>query len=89
MQLARMVGAEIYATVGSAEKVKYLMDTFGLPRSHIFSSRDTSFLAGVMRETQNRGVDVVLNSLSGELLHTSVSRQFQLPLYAHFAKQCF
>ena len=26
-----------------------------------------------MRETNNRGVDVVLNSLSGELLHASVS----------------
>ncbi|KAJ8123759.1 hypothetical protein ONZ43_g364 [Nemania bipapillata] len=72
IHICRMVGVDkIYATVGSDEKVQYLIDNFGLPRSHIFSSRDASFLPGVMRETGGRGVDVVLNSLSGELLHTS------------------
>ncbi|GAP88125.1 putative polyketide synthase [Rosellinia necatrix] len=72
MHICNMLGIDkIYATVGSAEKVQYLMDTFGLPRSHIFSSRDDSFLAGIMRETMDCGVDVVLNSLSGELLHAS------------------
>jgi NADPH:quinone reductase-like Zn-dependent oxidoreductase len=73
MHVCRMIGVEkIYATVGSPEKIKYLMDTSGLPRSQIFSSRDQSFLTGIMRETGNGGVDVVLNSLSGELLHASV-----------------
>ena len=47
------------------------MDSFGIPRSHIFNSRDTSFLTDVMRETNGRGVDIVLNSLAGELLHAS------------------
>ncbi|KAH9989423.1 acyl transferase domain-containing protein [Xylariaceae sp. FL0662B] len=70
--VCQMIGVDkIYATVGSAEKVQYLIDTFGLPRSHIFSSRDSTFLPCIMRETCNRGVDVVLNSLSGELLHAS------------------
>jgi NADPH:quinone reductase-like Zn-dependent oxidoreductase len=73
LYVCQMLGvSEVYATVGSPEKVKYLMDTFGLPPSRIFSSRDASFLPGVMRETAGRGVDVVLNSLSGELLHASV-----------------
>ena len=36
-----------------------------------FSSRDISFVKGVMRETQRQGVDLVLNSLSGELLHAT------------------
>lgn len=72
--VCQMIGVDkIYATVGSAEKVQYLVDTFNLPRSHIFHSRDASFLPGIMRKTDNRGVDVVLNSLSGELLHASVS----------------
>ncbi|KAI1828708.1 hypothetical protein F4861DRAFT_535124 [Xylaria intraflava] len=72
MYICQMLGVDkIFATVGSAEKVQYLIDTFGLPREHIFSSRDASFLPGVMRETEGLGVDVVLNSLSGELLHTS------------------
>ncbi|KAI0898853.1 hypothetical protein F4806DRAFT_493360 [Annulohypoxylon nitens] len=71
LQVSKMLGAEIYATVGSEKKVKYLMDNFGIPRNRIFNSRDASFAEGVMRETEGRGVDVVLNSLSGELLHES------------------
>lgn len=71
IQLAQMVGAEIYATVGNEEKVKYLMDTFGLPRNRIFNSRSTSFVDDVMRETNGRGVDLALNSLSGGLLHAT------------------
>ncbi|RYP89225.1 hypothetical protein DL769_000149 [Monosporascus sp. CRB-8-3] len=71
IQLARMVGAEIYTTVGSEEKVRYLTDTIGLPAYRIFSSRDTTFVDGLMRETLGRGVDLVLNSLSGELLHAT------------------
>lgn len=47
------------------------MDTFGIPRERIFSSRDNSFVDGIMTETCGQGVDFVLNSLSGELLHES------------------
>lgn len=47
------------------------MDTFRIPRNRIFDSRSTSFLPSLMRKTNNRGVDLVLNSLSGELLHAS------------------
>lgn len=47
------------------------MNNFGIPRNHIFHSRDATFLPDVMRETNGRGVDIVLNSLSGELLHAS------------------
>ncbi|KAJ5965134.1 uncharacterized protein N7479_005010 [Penicillium vulpinum] len=71
IQLAQMIGAEIYATVGNEEKVKYLMETFGLPRNRIFNSRNTSFVEDIMRETNGQGVDLALNSLSGELLHAT------------------
>lgn len=71
IQVSRMLGADIYVTVGNEEKVQYLMTEFGIPRSRIFNSRDSSFLTDVLRETQGRGVDYVLNSLSGELLHAS------------------
>lgn len=66
-----MVGAEVYTTVSNDEKVKYLMDTFGLPRNRIFDSRSESFVTDVMRETNGAGVDLALNSLSGELLHAT------------------
>ncbi|KAL2843596.1 acyl transferase domain-containing protein [Aspergillus pseudodeflectus] len=71
IRICRVIGAEIYATVGNEEKVQHLMETFGIPRSRIFNSRDASFYDNLMRETRGRGVDYVLSSLSGELLRTS------------------
>ncbi|KAJ5781109.1 hypothetical protein N7457_006269 [Penicillium paradoxum] len=71
LQVCRAVGAEIYATVGNDKKVAYLIENFGLPREHIFHSRNTSFQPDLMRATAGRGVDIVLNSLSGNLLHAS------------------
>ncbi|KAK2012837.1 KR domain-containing protein [Colletotrichum eremochloae] len=71
IQICKMVGAEIYCTVGSEEKIQYLGQSFGIPRDRIFNSRDGSFLPDVLKATHGRGVDVVLNSLSGDLLHAS------------------
>ncbi|KAL6856571.1 polyketide synthase [Trichoderma novae-zelandiae] len=68
IQLAQMVGAEIYATVGSADKKRFLMDTYGIPERGIFYSRDTSFGPAIREATGGQGVDVVLNSLAGDLL---------------------
>ncbi|KAI1764150.1 fatty acid synthase S-acetyltransferase [Hypoxylon sp. FL1150] len=73
IQVARMLGAEIYVTVGSEEKVKFLIENFRFARNRIFHSRDSSFVEGIKRETGGRGVDVALNSLSGELLHATWS----------------
>ncbi|KAF1951254.1 reducing type I polyketide synthase [Byssothecium circinans] len=71
IQLAQLVGAEVFATVGSASKKQLLMDRYGLPEDHILYSRDTSFADGIRRLTNGRGVDVVLNSLTGKLLEAS------------------
>ncbi|ODA79280.1 hypothetical protein RJ55_04873 [Drechmeria coniospora] len=71
IQIAQMLGAEVYCTVGNDEKIQYLIEQHKIPRSHIFNSRDSSFLGDVMRATNDRGVDVVLNSLAGELLQAS------------------
>ncbi|GLA83996.1 putative PKS/NRPS-like protein biosynthetic cluster [Aspergillus tubingensis] len=73
INLCQMLGAEIYASVGSEEKALHLVNTFHIPRHRIFNSRDSSFLPGILRETGGRGVDIVLNSLAGELLHASWS----------------
>jgi hypothetical protein len=58
-------------TVSNDEKVEYLMETFNLPRNRIFNSRSTAFVSDIMRETNGKGVDLALNSLSGELLHAT------------------
>ena len=57
--------------MGSDAKSTYLTSEFGISKDRIFSSRDMSFLPAVFQATDNKGVDVVLNSLSGELLHAS------------------
>ncbi|KAI1453383.1 putative polyketide synthase [Annulohypoxylon moriforme] len=71
IQVAKLIGAEIFATVGTDEKKQYLIDNFGLQADHIFNSRDSSFVSGIRAATDGRGVDVILNSLVGELLHES------------------
>lgn len=69
--IAKWVGAEIFATVGSSDKKHLLMDKFNIPATHIFYSRNTSFAQGIMRLTGGYGVDVVLNSPSGDGLRAS------------------
>ncbi|TGJ82080.1 hypothetical protein E0Z10_g6692 [Xylaria hypoxylon] len=71
IQLAKHIGAEIYATAGSIDKRQLLMNEYQIPPDHIFNSRSLSFAKGIMRMTSGRGVDVVLNSLSGEALRTT------------------
>ncbi|KAI6350677.1 hypothetical protein MCOR25_010479 [Pyricularia grisea] len=72
IQIARHLGLEIYATVGSAEKRKFITKTYNIPEERIFSSRNASFVTGLKRLTGGRGVNCVLNSLSGELLRQSL-----------------
>ncbi|KAJ5168895.1 uncharacterized protein N7482_004489 [Penicillium canariense] len=71
IMLCQMLGVEIFATVGNKEKARYLTDTFGIRKEHIFDSRSTSFAPNLLKRTRGRGVDLVLNSLAGELLLAS------------------
>jgi len=71
IQVAQYLDAEIYTTVSSEAKKRLLIERYGIQEDHIFYSRDTSFADGVRRMTAGRGIDVVLNSLSGKLLVAS------------------
>lgn len=71
IQLAQNAGLEIFATVGSNEKKKLLIERYGLEPDHILYSRDLSFAQGIKRLTSGRGVDIILNSLAGEGLVAS------------------
>lgn len=63
IQLARMAGAEIFATAGSPEKRAYLREHLGI--EHVFDSRRLDFADEILALTDNEGVDVVLNTLPG------------------------
>ncbi|KAJ8132485.1 hypothetical protein O1611_g1135 [Lasiodiplodia mahajangana] len=69
IRLAQHIGAEIYVTVGTDDKRDFLVDTFGIPTSHIFQSRNRSCVDDIMRETDGRGIDVILCSANGDLMH--------------------
>ena len=71
IHVARWLGAEVYVTTGTDKKVEFLASELGVPRERILNSRDDSFASDIMRLTNGTGVDVVLNSLSGDLLHAS------------------
>ncbi|KAL8420676.1 hypothetical protein RB594_003459 [Gaeumannomyces avenae] len=68
LALARHVGAEVFATAGTEAKRKFLHESCGLARNRIFSSRTAEFRDRVLAATGNRGVDVIVNSLGGELM---------------------
>lgn len=68
IQLAQSVGADVFATVGTPEKREYLKSTFGLGDDRVFNSRNTDFGDRVLAATGGEGVDVVLNSLTGDML---------------------
>ncbi|KAF3030660.1 t1pks [Penicillium rubens] len=69
--IAQSVGANIFATVGSPEKKNFLMETYQLKEDNIFFSRDMSFAEGIQHATGGEGVDVALNSLSGDALQAT------------------
>ena len=73
IQIALYLGASVFATVGSDHKRAFLREHYGLEDGHIFSSRSALFANAIIRSTSGRGVDVVLNSLSGDLLQKSMS----------------
>lgn len=71
IQMAKLKGAEIFVTVGTREKREFMMTQYNIAEDHIFSSRATSFAQSIKRLTNERGVDVVVNSLAGEGLRAS------------------
>ena len=62
IQWAHAAGAEVFATA-SARKRAYLRS---LGVKHVFDSRTTAFGREILEATGGAGVDVVLNSLTGE-----------------------
>ncbi|KAI1851631.1 hypothetical protein JX266_003093 [Neoarthrinium moseri] len=70
--LAQRMGAIVYTTVSSPAKKTWIIENLGVAPANIFHSREAaSFVVGVREATQGRGVDVIINSLTGDLMHAS------------------
>ncbi len=70
IQLARSAGARVATTVSTAEKAAYVA---GLGAELVIPYREQDFVEQVMRWTDGRGVDVVLDSLGGETFRSSLA----------------
>ncbi|WP_459546025.1 SDR family NAD(P)-dependent oxidoreductase [Nocardia sp. X0981] len=70
VQIARLLGAEVFATAGSPAK-RELLRTLGV--RHVFDSRSVDFADRIRAVTAGGGVDVVLNSLTGEAVERSIA----------------
>ncbi len=70
IQIARQVGAEIFATAGSPRKRDYLQS---LGIQHVMDSRTLDFADQIREATGGEGIDLVLNSLTGETIAASLS----------------
>ncbi|HEX4420309.1 MAG TPA: SDR family NAD(P)-dependent oxidoreductase, partial [Kofleriaceae bacterium] len=70
MQIARHLGAEIFATAGSPDKRAWLRAQ-GV--AHVMDSRSLEFSEQVLAATGGQGVDVVFNSLSGAAIEASLA----------------
>ncbi|AUH38868.1 type I polyketide synthase [Streptomyces sp. CMB-StM0423] len=69
LQVARRRGARVYATAGTEEK-RELLRSLGV--EHAMDSRTLAFADEITERTGGRGVDVVLNSATGEALVRSL-----------------
>ncbi|KAJ8919481.1 hypothetical protein NQ315_002102 [Exocentrus adspersus] len=73
IRLCLHYGCKVFTTVGTKEKRDFLKKTFPqLKDRNIGNSHDESFEQLVLQGTNGRGVDMVLNSLAGEKLVTSI-----------------
>ncbi|MXW06038.1 MAG: type I polyketide synthase [Gemmatimonadetes bacterium] len=70
LQIAQQAEAEVIATAGSKEK-RALLKTMGV--SHVMDSRSLEFAKEIMEKTDGKGMDIVLNTLSGPAMRASLS----------------
>lgn len=86
IQVAKWIGAEIYATAGSDEKRDFLRM---LGVDHIYDSRSLAFADGILADTDGQGVDVVLNSLAGEAVNRNLRVLKRFGRFLELGKQDF
>nr|WP_244955719.1 type I polyketide synthase [Streptomyces chrestomyceticus] len=70
VQIARYLGLEVFATASPGKWP--VLAAMGLDAEHVSSSRNAAFEADFLAATDGAGVDIVVNSLAGELTDASL-----------------
>lgn len=81
MLTQQYLGGTVYATVSTQQERDILTREYGVPDAHIFPNTEDSLTQVILTATDGRGVDVVLNSLSGAPLQASFDALAQ---FGHF-----
>lgn len=69
LQIAKMIGTEIFATAGSANKREWLVNQ-GI--THVYDSRNIEYQAEIIKITNGKGVNAIIGVLTKEHFNTSL-----------------
>ncbi|KAI1344184.1 polyketide synthase [Xylariaceae sp. FL0016] len=71
IQLAQLKGADVFVTADTTDKLAFLERSYRIPHNHVYLNRGLSFKEGIQQMTNSRGIDIVLNTLSGDAFQAS------------------
>lgn len=69
IQLAKAFGAEVFTTVGNAEKQAFCKS---IGADHIFNYKTDDWLAGIQTATQKKGANVILDMVGGSYIEKNL-----------------
>jgi NADPH:quinone reductase-like Zn-dependent oxidoreductase len=70
IQMARNLGARVFATAGGAEKTAHCL-ALGASEAYVYRQQD--FVAEIKRATSGRGVDVILDMVGGDYVARNIA----------------
>lgn len=86
IQVAQHIGARVFATAGTASKRDYLRE---MGVKHVYDSKSLDYIREIFSANGQRGVDVILNSLTGEHLKQSLDLVVPGGRFVELGKQDF
>ena len=70
IQLAKALGARVFATVGGADKIQPCLD---LGAERVINYREEDFVSVIKEITHNQGVNVILDMVAGDYVQRNLS----------------
>ncbi|KAH8707077.1 hypothetical protein GQ44DRAFT_831130 [Phaeosphaeriaceae sp. PMI808] len=71
IQVAQHMGADVFATVRTATEKDQVLEQFNIPADQIFSCQSLEFASQILQKANGVGLDVIFNSLPGDILTES------------------
>ena len=85
--IAQYLGGKVYATAGTNDKREFLHASYDIPKERIFCSRTPEFRDKILCATSGKGINVIVNSLSGDLMKETWSLAAPLGRFIEISKK--